>query len=134
MINELDRFFEGKENAGRVFGLFPPEKVADSGRILKELSTSLVITGDAQGYHWICSLWSPLTNAKSIQKKVDGLPRVLQHFIHQQATGRCLVFLIMLGHICGKLATEYNGILEHLDTVAELEVGAPNFHKQNHAN
>jgi hypothetical protein len=121
-MDSSNRFHEGRKNAGRSNGIFPPDTVSASGRVLEERSSSLVITGDAHGYNWICSIWSSLTNFKSIKKSIDRLPPILQLFIHQQASGRCLVFLIILGHICGKLASEYSGVLEHLDSVVELGV------------
>ena len=117
-----DPFHEGRENAGRANGIFPPSKVATMGKVLEERSSSLVITGDAHGYNWICTIWSSLTDFKSIKNSVERLPEILQLFIHQQASGRCLVFLIILEHICEKLASEYSRILEHLDSVVELEV------------
>jgi hypothetical protein len=36
----------------------------------------------------------------------------LQMSIHQQSTGRCLAFLILLGDLCKKLAGEYDDLLE----------------------
>jgi hypothetical protein len=90
--------------------------------VLEEHSSSLVITGDAHGYNWICTIWSSLTDFKSIKNSIDRLPDILQLFIHQQASGRCLVFLIILEHICEKLASEYTKILEHFDRVVELGV------------
>jgi len=47
---------------------------------------------------------------------------VLQRFVNQQASGRCLVFLILLGHLSEKLAEEYEAILKRLDTIVELGV------------
>jgi hypothetical protein len=125
-MNELvkpgDIFFEGPKNTGRVHGLFPPRKVALKGRVLKERSSSIVMTGDGQGYNWICTVLSSLTDPKAIMTTIDRFPRVLQLFLHQQASGRCLIFFMILGHICGKLTSEYNEILEHLDNVVELGV------------
>jgi hypothetical protein len=122
-----DPFHEGKENAGRTNGIFPPKKVttsevATSEYVLEERSSSLVITGDANGYNWICTIWSSLTDFKSIKNSIKRLPEILQLFIHQQASGRCIVFLIILEHICEKLASEYSRILEHLDSIVELGV------------
>jgi hypothetical protein len=132
--DESDRFYEGKVNAGRTNGIFPPSKVTATGKVLEERSSSLVITGDAHGYNWICSIWSSLTDFKSIKNSIDRLPPILQLFIHQQASGRCLVFLVILGHLCGKLASEYSRILEHLDSVVELGVSCDTIACQMTAN
>lgn len=89
---------------------------------MEERSSSLVITGDPSGYFWICSIWSSLTDHDPVSGLVKTLPQVLQQFINQQASGRCLVFLILLGHFSEKLAEEYDSILKQLDGIVELGV------------
>lgn len=125
LIDKSDRFYEDELGAGRKDGEFPPTTVSPSWRILEERSSSLVITGDVNGYNWICSIWTSLTDTATIKADIDRLPKILHLFIHKQAIGRCLVFLIILGHICGKLADEYNEIVAHLDKVVQL--GVSNF-------
>lgn len=129
-----ERFNENRNN-----GDFPPVSIASLGfgnkkskktealpptAIVEERSSSLVITGDPSGYHWISSMWSSLTDAHSISQPVGSLPKILQSFIHQQACGRCLVFLVLLGHLCEKLAVEYEQILSRLDVIVGLGVSA----------
>ncbi|KAI9049724.1 hypothetical protein LZ554_005876 [Drepanopeziza brunnea f. sp. 'monogermtubi'] len=94
----------------------PPEPAA----IVEERCSSLVLTGDPAGHLWICTVWSSLTDADAIAPPIHALPGVLQRFIHQQACGRCLVFLILLGHLCEKLAAEYEEILARLDVIVGL--------------
>lgn len=118
----VDKFDEG-----RYGGMFPPQKVvtlvprggqgnSEAQKIIERCS-SVVITGDQYGYFWICSAWCPLTTDLD-----ENLPSVLQTFLHQQASGRCLIFLILLGHVCEKLANDYGDILNRLDEVVELGV------------
>lgn len=128
--DHIRRFKENRSN-----GDFPPVSIAKLGLrppqrrnrepikpadIVEERSSSLVITGDPSGYLWICSIWSSLTTADSISGPIHSLPSVLQRFIHQQACGRCLVFLILVGHLCEKLAGEYEMILSRLDVIVGL--------------
>lgn len=87
---------------------------------MEERSSSLVITGDPSGNFWICSIWSSLTEHDSVSALIRSLPQVLQRFINQQACGRCLVFLILLGHFSENLAGEYDTILKRLDGIVEL--------------
>jgi hypothetical protein len=83
----------------------------------------LVITGDPSGYLWICSVWSSVSNTESITPVIEKvLPGILEKFIHQQGSGRCLVFLVLLGHLCEKLAAEYENILKRLDRIMEIGV------------
>lgn len=90
---------------------------------LEERSSTLVITGDPTGDHWICSILTCLTGAQDVHALVDTTGcRILQRFIHQQANGRCLIFLILLGHMCEKLATEYEIILTVLESIVGLGV------------
>jgi hypothetical protein len=129
------RFEQFKET--RKNGDFPPAGIAALGEpnystktlhgkvptyIMEERSSSLVITGDPSGYFWICSIWSSLTEHESVSPLIQSLPEVLQRFINQQVSGRCLVFLILLGHFSEKLAKEYEDILKSLDKIVELGV------------
>jgi hypothetical protein len=124
---DSQQFEETRKN-----GDFPPAGIAELGGstykaetyIMEERSSSLVITGDPSGYFWICSIWSSLTEHGSLAFLIQSLPQVLQRFINQQVSGRCLVFLILLGHFSEKLAKEYEDILKRLDTIVELGVRA----------
>ncbi|KAI0134259.1 hypothetical protein BJ170DRAFT_192466 [Xylariales sp. AK1849] len=123
-----------KEN--RSSGDFPPNTIAKLGTTKKQLkgpgflqnshkleerSSSLVITGDLTGNMWICSLLSSLTDSEALDTLInDSTCRTLQRFIHQQSTGRCLVFLMLLGHLCEKLAIEYEAVLTQLDVIVGL--------------
>lgn len=129
---------------GRIKGDFPPASIANLKllnrksvqgqlpaeqtimRVIEERSTSLVMTGDSQGFFWLCSIWSSLTKHKNLVVPVNSLPAVMQSFIHQQASGRCLVFLILLGHLCERLAKEHEKMLAQLNTVVDLGA-SPNF-------
>jgi hypothetical protein len=135
---QTDRFYEG-----RIKGLFPPDSIAalslleaekGSGKSMsindkppktveiEERSSSLVVTGDSHGVFWVCTIWSSLTKHKALASHINSLPAILQLFIHQQVSGRCLVFLIILGHLCEKLAEEYENMLDELNKVVDLGV------------
>ncbi|KAM7213096.1 hypothetical protein V8F06_011519 [Rhypophila decipiens] len=133
---------------GRQNGDFPPEDIAHLSKtpvlsfgspyprpialstsmsmehIVEEQSTTLVLTGDNQGYMWMCSILSPTVDSKSVARAVcddgKGIPRLLRKFIHQQGSARCLVFLLLLGHVCEKLASGYNLLLKRLDDIMEI--------------
>jgi hypothetical protein len=122
LLNPCNPFYEGKLNAGRNTDIFPPPDVGSTGKALEERSSSLVITGDSSGHNWICSVWTSLAGSQTIKESMERLLRILHLFIHKQTTGRCLVFLLILGHICEKLAVEYTSILEYLDSVVQLGV------------
>ncbi|KAK0100648.1 hypothetical protein ONS95_007101 [Cadophora gregata] len=122
-----------KENRNN--GDFPPTSIARLGSrttapkrtgsaeptdVVEERCSSIVITGDPAGHLWICSIWSSLTDSESITQPIHALSDVLQRFIHQQACGRCLAFLLLLGHLCEKLAGEYEMILSRLDVIVGL--------------
>jgi hypothetical protein len=128
---DTDRFKEGKnrKKAG-----FPPPSVltgdakkdskrkGDNRTFVEERCISLVLTGDPFGYNWTCSLWSSITNAHQVGNCIkSSLPR-LQHFIHQPASGRCVFFIFLLGHICETLADKYKQILNRLDIIVDLGV------------
>lgn len=127
------RFKEGnnRKNAG-----FPPlsvlagrdkktlKKKGDSRPFIEERCLSLILTGDSFGYSWTCSLWSSISNVQLVESCITlALPK-LQHFIHQPASGRCIFFIILLGHICETLANKYKLILSRLDEIVELGVSS----------
>lgn len=126
---------------GRQHGPFPPENITnlttnpppsapptakDPDYIVEEQSTSVVLTGDSQGYMWLCSILSPTVDSQSVASVVcdekKGIPRLLRKFIHQQGTARGLVFLLLLGHICERLASGYDVLLKQLDDIMEIGV------------
>jgi hypothetical protein len=131
----VERFRENRNN-----GDFPPLSIAQLGTtnkkrkdanrmtatdVVEERSSSLVITGDPSGHLWICSIWSSLTDSDAMSISVNSLLPILGQFIHQQACARCLAFLILLGHLCEKLAAEYDLILSQLDGIVGLGVCFP---------
>lgn len=114
-------------------GTFPPSDVrrptprvdqkdhsSDIRNFIEEGCSSLVITGDQHGYFWICSAWSSLTNDESLSKELEKLPKILKIFLYQQASGRNLVFLLLLGHFCEKLQSKYEDVLDDLNQFCEL--------------
>jgi hypothetical protein len=127
---DQDRF---KEGTNRKHADFPPLSVLTGGAkktlkrkgdnrpIIEERCLSLVITGDPFGHSWTCSLWSSITKADRVEHYVNSSLPKLQHFIHQLASGRCVFFIILLGHICETLADKYKQILTELDKIVELE-------------
>jgi hypothetical protein len=88
---------------------------SSAGRIkFEESSSSLAITGDQQGLFWNCLIISPNMNEELVKDHVDGIATLLSSFLHQRATGRCLSFLTLLGHVCVHLAREYDKAIEVL--------------------
>jgi hypothetical protein len=134
---DLSKQYPARFHEGRIKGDFPPASIANpkpeskskQGKpkkerpavgVIEERSTSLVVTGDSQGFFWLCTIWSSLTKHKHLEVPVNSLPAVLQCFIHQQASGRCLVFLVLLGHLCERLAKKHDRMLDQLNTVVDL--------------
>ncbi len=86
-----------------------------SGKIkFEETSSSLVITGDKQGLFWTCLVMSSQVDEESMPSYSVALAEALTLFINQQSSGRCLAFLILLGHLCVHIAKEYDRIIEAL--------------------
>jgi hypothetical protein len=129
---------DGSVKAGAAVPLitdFPPKSVSDKrnktlaqdGRkhqlsTIRELSMSLVITGDRMGRCWTCSIVSELIDEQAIAKYTDDIKDILQMFIHQQHTGRILVFLLLLGYLCESLSKECENFTEELDDIMGMDV------------
>ncbi|KAK3987693.1 hypothetical protein QBC44DRAFT_117231 [Cladorrhinum sp. PSN332] len=107
-------------------GKFPPDNIIQLGtetssakqHTIEEQSSSLMVTGYPSGQAWICTVWSSVTDKEQIAPVVSKvLPGIMERFIHQQGTGRCLSFLVLLGHLCQRLAAEYDTLLTRLDEI-----------------
>jgi hypothetical protein len=114
---------------------FPPKSVSDKrnkrpaqdGRksrlsTIRELSMSLVITGDKMGRCWTCSIVSELVDEQAVAKYTSDIKDILQMFIHQQNTGRVLVFFLLLGYLCESLSKECENFMEELDHIMGMDV------------
>lgn len=100
--------------------------LSGASQIVREYSSTLVITGDARGRFWVCSAWSALLEEEKMSAHAQKITRILQLFIHKPSTGRSLVFLFLLGFICENLADEYKKIVDSMDNII-LEVRPSSF-------
>ncbi|KAK4205403.1 hypothetical protein QBC40DRAFT_302701 [Triangularia verruculosa] len=109
-------------------GIFPPDSIAQFGPAsgllrgtMEEQSSSIIFTGTPDGRLWICSVISPTIKDLNLSQLISNHARpALDRFIHQPSTARCLVFLMLLGHLCETLAVEYDKILTRLDGIIEI--------------
>lgn len=114
---------------------FPPASVEDwRGReaddldpqnqlsSISEQSISLVITGDGMGRSWTCSLVCDLIDERMVVKYAAEIKTILQMFIHQQYTGRALVFTYLLGQICKALSMECERFMNQIDKIMGVKV------------
>jgi hypothetical protein len=91
------------------------------GNIGKRSST-IAITGEGRGELWTCLILSSMMSSEEVEEYVEDLPMTLSMFIHQQPSGRCLAFFVLLGHLCNHLHWEYENILKELTTVVDIGV------------
>ena len=87
---------------------------------IEERSSIIVITGDAMGYMWTCSIWSSLMETKHLPEA--SIITNSELFKHQQSTGRDLIFLALLGCLCERLAAILEEGLNELKSYVELGV------------
>lgn len=100
------------------------KKVGSSGpgSHMHEIAISMGITGDYSGRGWTCSIICELFSEEEMTGHVREAARVMQMFIHQQYSGRSLVFLMLLGHICNQLAQECSRFVEELKDIVPSRV------------
>lgn len=113
---------------------FPPKNVKDerspeeSGQhhlsTIRELSMSLVITGDRMGRCWTCSIISEVIDETDLAGYAKEIQNILQMFIHQQYTGRVLSFILLLGYLCESLAKECENFTGELDKIMGMNVSS----------
>ena len=87
---------------------------------IEERSSIIVMTGDAKGYLWKCSIWSSLLHAQDVP--LQSIRNISRIFRHQQSTGRNLIFLALLGSLCEKLHAELEHGLGRVKNYVELGV------------
>ncbi|MCJ1386636.1 hypothetical protein MMC17_009762 [Xylographa soralifera] len=120
--------FRSRYSEDRLQGEYPPRNVRMSSKndrnnrsisgYIEERSSIIVITGDAKGYMWTCSIWSSLIETKHLP--VASIKMISELFAHQQSTGRDLIFLALLGCLCERLAAVLEEGLEKLKSYVEL--------------
>jgi len=81
-----------------------------------------VITGDENGFSWTCSVISSILDESVIAQCTKDITDILEMFINQQYSGRSLVFVVFLGHICEKLARDTEHFLHTLDKIMDMDV------------
>ena len=91
---------------------------------IHELGLSLVISGDQTGRSWTCSIVCELFDEDEVAKYAGEVSHTLQMFIHQQATGRQLAFLLLLGYLCERLAEECECFMQALDGIMRYNVSS----------
>jgi len=104
-------------------------------RQLEEQASTIVISGDPHGTFWKCSILSPLFRDEPDASKDDSEPsstacvreveEIVQLFVHRQAAGRRMSFILLVGHLCHLLAEEYQSIVTYLDEVLDISVSLP---------
>ena len=129
-LDMKSKFPRSRYSEDRLQGEYPPRSVrmlSKSDKInrsisdyIEERSSIIVVTGDAKGYMWTCSIWSSLMEPKHLP--VESIKTISELFKHQQSTGRDLVFLALLGCLCERLSAMLEEGLEKLKSYVELGV------------
>lgn len=119
------------------FALFPPPSVSDKRNpaeegqpqlsTIRELSMSVVFTGDRMGRCWTCSILSEVIDEEAVEGYTKEINDILQMFIHQQYTGRILSFLLLLGYLCESMSKECEKFTVELDKIMGMDVSTPNW-------
>ncbi|PVH68159.1 hypothetical protein DL98DRAFT_522914 [Cadophora sp. DSE1049] len=91
------------------------------GHILLHPS-SIVLSTNEFGDFSKCSIISELVTETTLLQLEKDVPKLWQRFIHQPQTGRCLVFLLLLGQLCHAIAQEHLQALEYLRSIMNIEV------------
>ncbi|PVH73146.1 hypothetical protein DL98DRAFT_659605 [Cadophora sp. DSE1049] len=90
------------------------------GHILLNAS-SIVLSTNEFGDFSKCSIISKLITQTTLLQLEKEVPKLWQRFIHQPQTGRCLVFLLLLGQLCQAIAQEHHEAINHLTSIMNIE-------------
>jgi hypothetical protein len=84
--------------------------------------SSIVISTNPFGDFSKCTIISELIDEDGMEGIVEEARILWQKFIHQPQTGRCLVFLLVLGKLCQKVTKTYEEAINKLTSILELDV------------
>jgi hypothetical protein len=119
MASEGDNTHQGLGESGILEGVISPPL---SQKKFGQRSSSIAITGEKRGGLWTCLVLSSLIDEDTMTDYIEKLQGTLNIFNHQQSSGRCLAFLILLGHLCRHLHYEYENILGSLTEIVDIGV------------
>jgi len=86
--------------------------------------SSIVLSTNPFGDFSKCTIISELINQEEMKAVVNEARKLWQQFVHQPQTGRCLVFLLVLGKLVQKITETYNVAINKLTSILELDVRA----------
>ncbi|KAH6715015.1 hypothetical protein BKA61DRAFT_672983 [Leptodontidium sp. MPI-SDFR-AT-0119] len=84
-------------------------------------ASSIVLSTNKFGDFSKCSIISEMITEETLQQLEKEVPILWQRFIHQPQTGRCLVFLLLLGRLCQAIALEHQEAVNYLMAIINIE-------------
>jgi len=85
-------------------------------------ASSIVLSTNEFGDFSKCSIISEIFTDETLLQVEKDVPVLWQRFIHQPQTGRCLIFLLLLGRLCQAIAQEHQEAINYLTSVMNIEV------------
>ncbi|KAE9364857.1 hypothetical protein N431DRAFT_474422 [Stipitochalara longipes BDJ] len=83
--------------------------------------SSIVLSTNPFGDFSKCTIISELIDREEMKGIVNEARKLWQQFVHQPQTGRCLVFLLVLGKLVQKITETYNVAINKLTSILELD-------------
>ncbi|RYO92591.1 hypothetical protein DL764_008113 [Monosporascus ibericus] len=83
--------------------------------------SSIVLSTNGFGDFSIGTVISELIPDKTWEKTSKDIRDLWQKFTHQPQTGRCLVFLLLLGVVCEEMASQFRDAMDRLIKVLKLD-------------
>ena len=93
--------------------------------VISLAASSIVLSTNEFGDFSKCSIISEIFKDETLLQVEKDVPVLWQRFIHQAQTGRCLVFLLLLGRLCQAIAQEHQEAINYLTSVMNIEVRLP---------
>lgn len=126
-INLPTRFHELLTNERSKKGLVEPCPAGQAHNKTKSREyclqvSSFVLVTNSFGDFSKCSIISEIINEKGLKSISEKAWTVWRVFAHQPQTARCLVFFLVLGELCLRIATQYRAVIDAVSSTLNLNV------------
>ncbi|RYP70483.1 hypothetical protein DL771_005420 [Monosporascus sp. 5C6A] len=112
---------DGLKTALKTINVAVSESENASPSVIKLEVSSIVLSTNMLGDFSKCTIITKHFSRKELKWLAQKSEELWQTFVHQPQTGRCLVFMHILGFLCQKIAREFDKTMEYFVETLKLD-------------